>query len=135
MFGWAETSIRSTKQMKCQAALNTFLPTTRRFSKSLSSLTLYRLRGLQNFQLALFHSLHIHAVCSTPIVGLGLVPPTRCATMQDCKPQSALFPWPTGSPYQQCVLLQPTNQLTALFICNTKCTACRSQQYNSRYKY
>ena len=55
MFGLAETSILSTKQMKCQAALNTGLPTTRRFSKSLSSLTLYRLRGLQNFQLKLHY--------------------------------------------------------------------------------
>ena len=83
---------------------------------------------------ALFHFLHMHAACSTPIVALGLVPPTRCATVQDCKPQSALLPCPTESPYQQCVLLQPTNQLTALFIGNTKCAACRTEQYNSRYK-
>ena len=41
--------------MKCQAALNTVLPTTRPFSKSLSSLTLYRLRSLQNFQIKLHY--------------------------------------------------------------------------------
>ena len=50
-------------------------------------------------KVAQFHFLLMHAACSTPIVGFSWVPPTRYATVQDCKPQSALLPCPKISLY------------------------------------